>query len=112
MSDLDLAPIKARLRAALPARGSWERQWHENEHSGWTGWRIGYPLPPHGRIDGWACVAKVEADRPGRGTYHGEGRAELADLITNAPTDMDALVAEVERLRGLIAPGLAPALSN
>ena len=37
---------------------------------------------------------------------------ELADLITNAPTDMDALVAEVERLRGLLAPGLAPALSN
>lgn len=110
MSDLDLAPIKARLRAARWHREPWQRQWVE--HEGWAGWRIGYPLPPHGRIDGWACVARIEADRPGRGTYYGEGRMELADLITNAPTDMDALVAEVERLRALLAPGLAPALSN
>lgn len=73
---LDLQPIKARLAAATP--GPW------TEEAGL--WKAFWGLRR-------------------RAYWHNDplGRDEDADLIVNAPTDLAALVAEVERLRKSLA---------
>lgn len=98
---VDTEPIKARIAAAWPTREPWQRQWFD-ESPGGAGWAVGLPVPPHGRITGWAAVALVFADSPGRGTYYGRGREALADLIAQAPADLAALLAEVDTLRDLL----------
>ena len=78
MSDpLDLAPIKDRLAAAAP--GPWQL--------------VG---------DDWgdARVLDGEGNLLALGPYGGAISAPDGRLIAGAPTDIAALIAEVERLRG------------
>ena len=79
---LDLRPIKARLEAATP--GPWKAiPWY------------GFPqeVSPVAEVS----MIGVFSDCPVSGSP-----AKDADLIANAPADLTALVAEVERLRGLL----------
>lgn len=78
---LDLQPIKARLAAATP--GPWTAS-------------------PNVQPRGVAAVAEVNTVLVlSSGPLYGSP-AQDADLIANAPTDLAALVAEVERLRAAI----------
>ena len=82
---LDLDPIRARLAAATP--GPWE-------------YRPFTEIDPDGAFD----LAHVVADDPDdpagdQVSVCASIMRPDADLIANAPTDMAALVAEVERLR-------------
>ncbi len=88
MSTLDLEPIKARLAAATP--GPW-------------GFHV---LPQPVGI----TVATIHSEQGPRETcwtvdlppeIGGMGTEKDAEFIANAPEDIAALVAEVERLRGL-----------
>ena len=76
MTDIDLEPIKARLEAATD--GPWEID--PTAHD----WAAGVRCLP--------CQVSV-ADT---------ASVEIAEFIAHAPTDIDALVAEVERLRALL----------
>lgn len=76
MTDIDLEPIKARLEAATD--GPWEID--PTAHD----WAAGVRCLP--------CQVSV-ADT---------ASVEIAEFIAHAPEDIDALVAEVERLRGLL----------
>lgn len=86
---LDIEPIKARLAAATP--GPWSPR-HAGHGSHVT----------TGRYDVAWCGTTFGVDR--NGTYGREGAGCVADaeLIANAPTDLAALIAEVERLRNII----------
>lgn len=84
---LDLEPIKARLAAATPGPWRFDSSWIPSyrRHANWL------------RSDGVAadgaaanCVLRV---------VDGSMLDKDADLIENAPADLAALVAEVERLR-------------
>jgi hypothetical protein len=77
---LDLSPIKARLAAATP--GPWMRDIQDMGPN-----YVGACLYPHG-------IPNTEV------IYPEDAREEDIDLIANAPQDLAALVAEVERLRG------------
>lgn len=82
---LDLQPIKARLAAATP--GPWEPA----ELQGQSRRNSFFSVAVVGRREvraGIPCQAQPDE--------------RDADLIANAPTDLAALVAEVERLRGAI----------
>lgn len=76
---LDLNPIKARLAAAAP--GPWECSRERPDHTG----------------DHVVCEATFDVRR-----VASAGRWVNALLIANAPGDLAALVAEVERLRELL----------
>lgn len=79
---LDLQPIKDRLAAATPGP-----------------WTASPNVQPHGV----AAVAEVNTVLVlSSGPLYGSP-AQDADLIANAPTDLAALVAEVERLRKSLA---------
>lgn len=82
---LDLQPIKDRLAAATPGP--------------WTASPNVQPL-------GVAAVAEVNTVLVlASGPLYGSPMRD-ASLIANAPTDLAALVAEVERLRGILADRL------
>lgn len=78
---LDLEPIKARLAAATP--GPWESDIYPGSEN-------------------WVYVGGVRG--PGPSLELGADSSGDAEFITNAPTDIAALVAEVERLRAPATP--------
>lgn len=75
---LDLQPIEYRLAAATP--GPWGVSFN--------------PIPPGGKPVAQVNTIVILSDEPLYGSP-----IEDAELIANAPTDLAALVAEVERLR-------------
>jgi hypothetical protein len=80
----DLEAIKARLAAATP--GPWiYDEWYGTEDGGWAA------IGPHHE------AGEGECDEPD-GEPHERAKRDGA-LIAHAPTDLAALVAEVERLR-------------
>ena len=81
MSTLDLEPIKERLAAATPG------PWKAKEDS-WDGYSV--------VIDDSGPGVSIIAEQIGQGEDEGRGDAEM---IAHAPSDLAALVAEVERLR-------------
>lgn len=85
MTDLDLAPIEARLAAATP--GPWE--WDASILGDLQTLRAGLAmvLDADGDYCGSAWVDISEPD---------------AELIANAPTDLAALIEEVKRLRAVV----------
>ena len=84
MTTLDLEPIKERLAAATPG------PWKAKEDS-WDGYSV--------VIDDNGPGVSIIAEQIGQGEDGGRGDAEF---IANAPEDIAALVAEVERLRATI----------
>ncbi len=116
---LDLEPIKKRLKAATP--GPWESDTTKNDgeygnggpdsHEGYSSYEI---IVQIGEKVETLCDSvnashqMIEEDFGGdeNGDWH-EAWDEIArrnfDLIANAPTDLAALVAEVERLRTEVA---------
>lgn len=80
MTDLDLAPIKARLAAATP--GPWT--WVCHSTAGVSEWTV-FDAADH------ALATNRHGWRPD------------AEFIAHAPTDIAALLAEVERLRAELA---------
>ena len=78
---LDLDPIKARLAAATPGPWRWSR------------------------VESWGHVAKLHDIHflPNLASLSSTQQDQAdADLIAHAPSDLAALVAEVERLRAAI----------
>lgn len=93
---LDLEPIKARLEAATPGNWSWE-DWdsdrgHETDEQRHL---VNDILGDRGIVGDLPAVILV-ADDP----WIWWDNPEDAKLIAHAPTDLAALIAEVERLRG------------
>jgi len=90
---MDLEPIKSRLAAATP--GPWRAQEFDS-----------YPGDEGSAIVGGYSVGLVAyAVRPDFGAASGYDEAQCdrdATFIAHAPTDVAALIAEVERLRGQI----------
>lgn len=117
---LDIEPIKGQLQAAWPAYGHrepWEARWYDAHMGSGGAYAICYASasrPPGGGARGYAHFATVYGDNPrgGCGRNWGAAGEARARLIASAPTTIAALVAEVERLRAMLDPGLAPALSN
>lgn len=92
MSDPDrLAAIRMR-RAAVPDP-PYEIRDTVTEEEFYMRWRLIEYGPPdeHGRRDWWAGIPEG-------------GGADLASFVANAPADIDWLVAELDRLRALLAP--------
>ena len=88
MTALDLDPIRARLAAATP--GPWE-----NDGGGEVGQHWSSPQPLASIVSTEvSCMAYCYG-----GSAAGVIRDEDADFIAHAPTDIAALLAEVERLR-------------
>jgi len=83
--SLDLEPIKARIARATPG------PWRVKEADPRRIHRGTVQVEEHGRVI--ETVAECYC-----GGYEGHG-LHNAELVANAPTDLDALVAEVERLR-------------
>lgn len=83
--SLDLEPIKARIARATPG------PWRVKETDPRSIHRGTVQVEEHGRVI--ETVAECYC-----GGYEGHGLRN-AELVANAPTDLDALVAEVERLR-------------
>ena len=83
MSTLDLEPIKARLDKAHTEWGPWRAK-----EDSWDGYSV--------VIDDNGPGVSIIAEQIGQGEDEGRGDAEF---IANAPEDIAALVAEVERLR-------------
>ena len=83
MSTLDLEPIKARLDKAHTEWGPWKAK-----EDSWNGYSV--------VIDDNGPGVSIIAEQIGQGEDEGRGDAEF---IANAPEDIAALVAEVERLR-------------
>ena len=84
MATLDLDPIKERLAAATP--GPW-RVWHDPDPSKVRSTAV---------ETAW-CYGDIEGDTELITDYLPTGAD--AEMIANAPEDIAALVAEVERLR-------------
>lgn len=116
---LDLSPIKKRLAAATPA--PWESDTTKNEgeygdggpdsHEGFSSYQIIVEVrgKPEVLCDSLnSTIGEIHEDSGGdeAGDWH-EAWDETArrnfDLIANAPADLAALVAEVERLRTEVA---------
>jgi hypothetical protein len=87
MQTSDLEAIKARLAAASP--GPW--------HHGSVDDRLHAVFDAN--ADGEICTL-YDVDGEGFPADAFQGDAANAELIAHAPTDLAALVAEVERLRG------------
>ena len=83
MSTLDLEPIKERLDKAHTEWGPWKAK-----GDSWDGYSV--------VIDDNGPGVSIIAEQIGQGEDEGRGDAEF---IANAPEDIAALVAEVERLR-------------
>ena len=83
MSTIDLEPIKARLDKAHTEWGPWRAK-----EDSWDGYSV--------VIDDNGPGVSIIAEQIGQGEDEGRGDAEF---IANAPEDIAALVAEVERLR-------------
>ena len=83
MSTLDLEPIKERLSTAHTEWGPWKAK-----GDSWDGYSV--------VIDDNGPGVSIIAEQIGQGEDEGRGDAEF---IANAPEDIAALVAEVERLR-------------
>ena len=83
--SLDLEPIKARIARATPG------PWRVKEADPRSIHRGTVQVEENGRVI--ETVAECYC-----GGYEGHG-LHNAELVANAPTDLDALVAEVERLR-------------
>jgi hypothetical protein len=85
---LDLEPIKARLVAATPG------PWRPDDEFG----PRYVATDPYGKgfWNVWICTPGHEGDG-------GWEREEDADLACHAPADIAALIAEVERLRGVVS---------
>ena len=83
MSTLDLEPIKERLDKAHTEWGPWKAK-----EDSWDGYSV--------VIDDNGPGVSIIAEQIGQGEDEGRGDAEF---IANAPEDIAALVAEVERLR-------------
>ena len=83
MSTLDLEPIKERLDKAHTEWGPWKAK-----EDSWDGYSV--------VIDDNGPGVSIIAEQIGQGEDGGRGDAEF---IANAPEDIAALVAEVERLR-------------
>ena len=83
--SLDLEPIKARIARATPG------PWRVKETDPRSIHRGIVQVEEHGRVI--ETVAECYC-----GGYEGHGLRN-AELVANAPTDLDALIAEVERLR-------------
>ena len=83
MSTIDLEPIKARLDKAHTEWGPWRAK-----EDSWDGYSV--------VIDDNGPGVSIIAEQIGQGEDGGRGDAEF---IANAPEDIAALVAEVERLR-------------
>lgn len=83
--SLDLEPIKARIARATPG------PWRVKETDSRSIHRGTVQVEENGRVI--ETVAECYC-----GGYEGHGLRN-AELVANAPTDLDALVAEVERLR-------------
>ena len=86
MSTIDLEPIKARLDKAHTEWGPWRAK-----EDSWDGYSV--------VIDDNGPGVSIIAEQIGQGEDEGRGDAEF---IANAPEDIAALVAEVERLRGQV----------
>lgn len=85
---LDLEAIRLRVDAATP--GPWGSVPQERTHI-----PTRYPRPAAVTVSGsviWECTYRQGNEQPNRD----------ADFISNARTDVPALLAEVERLRGLV----------
>jgi len=88
MTDADLTVIKARLAAATP--GPWSSL---AAKPGWDA-DVGIIAP------GCECVlAECFCEFKAKGDRHPEWAEANAVLIAHAPTDLAALIEEVERLR-------------
>lgn len=87
--SLDLEPIKARIARATPG------PWRVKEADPRRIHRGTVQVEEHGRVI--ETVAECYC-----GGYEGHG-LHNAELVANAPTDLDALVAEVERLRAEVS---------
>ena len=83
MSTLDLEPIKERLDKAHTEWGPWKAK-----EDSWDGYSV--------VIDDNGPGVSIIAEQIGQGEDEGRGDAEF---IANAPEDIAALIAEVERLR-------------
>jgi len=83
--SLDLEPIKARIARATPG------PWRVKETDPRSIHRGTVQVEENGRVI--ETVAECYC-----GGYEGHGLRN-AELVANAPTDLDALIAEVERLR-------------
>ena len=83
MTTLDLEPIKERLDKAHTEWGPWKAK-----EDSWDGYSV--------VIDDNGPGVSIIAEQIGQGEDEGRGDAEF---IANAPEDIAALVAEVERLR-------------
>ena len=83
MTTLDLEPIKERLDKAHTEWGPWKAK-----GDSWDGYSV--------VIDDNGPGVSIIAEQIGQGEDGGRGDAEF---IANAPEDIAALVAEVERLR-------------
>ena len=86
MSTLNLEPIKARLDKAHTEWGPWKAK-----EDSWDGYSV--------VIDDNGPGVSIIAEQIGQGEDEGRGDAEM---IAHAPSDLAALVAEVERLRGQV----------
>lgn len=100
---LDLEPIKARLAAAVP--GPWRAHDHREmarlneDPAEWIGYAwVGYGGDEDGRFQG--VVADLDSRKDASKEWR-ERRQHDAAFIAAAPTDIAALVAEVERLRAV-----------
>jgi hypothetical protein len=80
MTDAELAQIEARWAAATP--GEWER----HEYTGDVWW-ISEAIEGEDNLIAWTGTLSEHED---------------AEAIAHAPTDIQQLVAEVRRLRGLL----------
>jgi hypothetical protein len=87
--SLDLEPIKARIARATPG------PWRVKEADPRSIHRGTVQVEENGRVI--ETVAECYC-----GGYEGHG-LHNAELVANAPTDLDALVAEVERLRAEVS---------
>ena len=83
MSTLDLEPIKERLDKAHTEWGPWKAK-----EDSWDGYSV--------VIDDNGPGVSIIAEQIGQGEDGGRGDAEL---IAHAPSDLAALISEVERLR-------------
>lgn len=104
MHMLDLEPVKKRLSDACPTGEGWQARWVDAGYSYQAGWvicREGARVDPVYGAGGYESFAKVHGDRQG---YSGWGymAPRRAAFIASAPTDVRALVAEVEELRGIL----------
>ena len=86
MSTIDLEPIKERLDKAHTEWGPWKAK-----EDSWDGYSV--------VIDDNGPGVSIIAEQIGQGEDEGRGDAEM---IAHAPSDLAALVAEVERLRGQV----------